>query len=74
MRACELFPWTPSVIFDWTWSWLHVLAYGEEAKQRPCRGFYGPMPNGVTWVLQYPDIDKIVDELDADDRRRHRAV
>lgn len=81
-KACDLWPWTPAEIFYWSFSWLHVLAYGEKAKTR-YQPFYGPMPgerglfpewDGVTWVLDYDDLEMIVELLDDDDKHRHRAI
>ena len=84
LKATDLWPWTPAEIYYWTFAWLHALAYGEEAKTRKrWQRFYGPMPdekrglfpdwNGVASVLQFDDIDMIVELLE-DDKRRHRAI
>ena len=56
-KATELYPWTPAEIYRWTYAWLHVLAFGAEAKVKKCYHFYGGRrPERVDWVLQYPDI------------------
>ena len=56
-------------------AWLHLLSYGEEAKVRKCRHFYGgKKPERVDWVLEYDDLDAFVDTLDEDLRRSHRGI
>jgi hypothetical protein len=76
LRACETYPWTPSEIVDWQWSWLHMLAYGPEASTRPHQPFYGRVRRGdsVTWALKFPDIEAIVETLDEEDKRRYRSI
>ena len=85
LKATDAYPWTPAEIYYWAWAWLHALAYGKEAETRKrWQPFYGSMPgkkrglfpkwDGTAWVLQYPDIGMIVDEMDEDDRRRHQAM
>ena len=69
-RAGDLYPWTPAEVYRWTYAWLHVLAFGQEAKG--CRHFYGSRrPERVDWVLKYPDISMIEEMLDDADRQRH---
>lgn len=73
LQSCELYPWTPAEVLDWTWSWLHALAYGAEAKTRKCHGFYGPIRN-IGPMLRYTDIEELIEELDADDQQRCRDL
>lgn len=66
MQATDLFPWTPPEVVRWVYAWLHVLAFGQQAKG--CRHFYGSRkPERVDWVLKYPDRA----ELDDADWNRH---
>jgi hypothetical protein len=61
LKATDLFPWTPAEIFYWTFAWLHLLAYGEEAKtRRRFQPWYGadrrkrgliPAWDGCEWAL-----------------------
>jgi hypothetical protein len=78
LKACELYPWTPPEIYDWTWCWLHLLAYGSEANTKPIKLFYGggaPRRRRVDWVTAYPDISMIEELLVEDaERNRHRAL
>ena len=83
--SCErpsLFPWTPSEVVYWVFAWVDVSAYGQGGKSRkryqsflwPDGKKRGLLPawDGVTWVLQYPDLDEFVlEQLDDADRRRH---
>lgn len=68
-------PWSPSEIYRWIFSWLHILAYGQEAMTRKYQGFYGERDAVAAWVLQHDDLDEFVEtQLDENDRRRHRPI
>ena len=58
---------------------IHVTRVGirsalAEAKGSAADFYGGKKPERVDWVLQYPDIEMIVEMLDEDERRRHRGV
>ena len=72
-RATGLDPGTPFELVDWVLCWLHVLAFGAEARSHKPVYAYGKPPRGcyhADWCLHYPDATMLIDELSDADRGR----